>query len=41
MPAPTNPQDLRQAPFARLAVNFACELKAARGPDTPAGRRTL
>lgn len=41
MPGLSNPQDLRQAPFARLAVNFACDLKAARGPDTPAGRRTL
>jgi len=41
MPGPVNPQDLRQAPFARLAVNFACNLKATRGPDTPAGRRTL
>jgi HK97 family phage prohead protease len=41
MPGLSNPQDLRQAPFARLAVNFACNLKATRGPDTPAGRRTL
>ena len=38
-PAADNPT--RAVPFSRLAVTYACELKAARGPDTPAGRRTL
>mgnify|MGYP002682465111 CR=1 FL=1 len=38
---PAADNQTRTVPFTRLAVTYACELKAAKGPDTPAGRRTL
>ena len=38
---PVADNQTRTVPFARLAVTYACELKASKGPDTPAGRRTL
>lgn len=38
---PATDSQPRVVPFTRLAVTYACELKAAKGPDTPSGRRTL